>query len=178
MQEKRLEVLSASSGDLANAALPHEEDSTGNSPLQLAKVLGRPANQPGNSPEEKELNNPHKPIPPGQIRKAYNAELLEQCNQISKCSAKLQNAKQGRRPPTVLPAGKPGESPEEKEWSTLPKPIRPAPRRQPGSDLSLPEKESTLLSLLNPFAVSEAPHKQRFPCTLLPKIAIAVSHLD
>jgi hypothetical protein len=169
MQEERLEVLGASYGDLANAALPHEPEFTGDSPLQQVKVLGRRANQPGNSPEEKELNNLPKPIPPGQIRKASKAELLEQCNQIPKCSAKLQNAKQGRRPSNVLPAGKPGESPEEKEWSTLPKPIPPAPRRQPRSDLSLPEKESTLLSWLNPFAVSEARAQTAFSLYLTPQ---------
>jgi len=169
MQGELLEFLESPASTLAYAARSQETAFTEGSPLHLAKFLGRPAAKPGDSPEEKAMATLPKAVPPGQLRKASRAELLEQCNQIPKCSAKLQNAKQGKRPSNVLPAGKPGESPEEKELSTLPKPIPPAPRRQPRSDLSLPEEESTLLSWLNPFAVSEARAQTAFSLYLTPQ---------
>jgi hypothetical protein len=169
MQGELLEFLESPASTLAYAAPSQETAFTEDSPLHLAKFLGRPAAKPGDSPEEKAMATLPKPVPPGQLRKASKAELLEQCNQIPKCSAKLQNAKQGRRPSNVLPAGKPGESPEEKELSTLPKPIPPASRRQPRSNLSLPEEESSLLSWLNPFAVSEARAQTAFSLYLTPQ---------
>ena len=139
-------------------------------PMQLAKTLGRPAGKPGESQEEIEIGKVPEPIPPGQIRRASKAELLEQCQKLPKCRATLQAVNQGKRPPNTLPAGKPGESQEDKTLSTLPKPIPPVPPRQsPRSGLDTFEPNSTLLSWLNPFAVSSAHAQSAFSLYLTPQ---------
>ena len=157
MQEVLLVSLGSRSADIAHAAQPQGAALTPDSPMQLAKALGRPAAKKGESREEKEIGKIGKPVPPGQIRKRSKAELIDQCNKQAKCKAKLraaQNSK-GKRPKNVRAAGRKGESPEEQGLSKIPKPVKPSPRQQK-SELILPEESSPLLSWLNPFAVSPA----------------------
>ena len=168
-QEVLLASLGVRSADIVHAAQPQEGALTTDSPLQLAKVLGRLAGKKGESPEEKEIGNLGKPVPPGQIHKRSKTELLDQCNKLARCKAKLQAAKKGKRPAKVLPAGKKGESPEEKALSKIPKPAKPTPRyRQQKSELGLPDDNATLLSWLNPFAVPSAHAQSAFSLYLAP----------
>jgi hypothetical protein len=129
---------------------PLENRELGVASFQVAKGV-RPAAKKV-SPEEAQLKQLPKPVPPGQLRRPSKAELLDKCTKNPKCKAKLQAAKK-RGPNKPRPAGR-EESPEDKELKKLPKPINPKARgRQPRSDLMMPEGTNALLSWLNPFQV-------------------------
>jgi hypothetical protein len=133
----------AQAGSLENREL-------GTASFQVAKRV-RPAAKK-ESPEEAQLKQLPKPVPPGQLRRPSKAELLDKCTKSPKCKAKLQAAKK-RGPNKPRPAAR-EESPEDKELKKLPKPTNPKARgQQPRSDLMLPAKAQTLLSWLNPFQV-------------------------
>ena len=119
MQEVLLDALGTHSATIAYAAQPQGKALTADAPMQLAKVLGRLAGKKSESREEKEIAKRGKPVPPGQVRKRSKAELVDQCNKQARCRAKLQGAQKGKgtRPKNVRPAGKRGESPEEKALS-------------------------------------------------------------
>lgn len=172
MQEVLFDGLGTHSATMAHAAQPQEKGLTVDAPIQLAKVLGRPAGKKGESPEEKAIDSLEKPVPPGQVRKRSKAELVDQCNKQARCKAKLQEAQKskGKRPKNVRPAGEPGESSEEKALSQIPKPTKPTPSpRQQKSELTLPEENATVLSWLNPFAVSTAHAQSAFSLHLTPQ---------
>ena len=130
---------------------PLENREPGMTSFQVVKHV-RPAAKK-ESPEEAQLKQLPKPVPPGQLRRPSKAELLDKCNKNPRCKAKLQAAKK-RGPNKPRPADR-EESPEDKELKKLPKPINPKVRgRQPRSNLMMPEGTNTLLSWLNPFQVA------------------------
>lgn len=90
----------------------------GAQPAPGAKVL-RPA-ATGPSPEEALQRQLPPPAKPEELRTPTQAEMENACNQNPKCRAKLEQAKQGKRPAQPLPAAT-EPSPEERMPRTMPR---------------------------------------------------------
>ena len=169
-QEVMLEFLRAPSANVAYAGQSRGETFTVDSSMQVAKDLGRAAGKKGESREEKEIYKFGKPAPRGLVRKRSKVELLDRCNKLARCKAKLRAAKMRKRPFKVLRSTKQGESPEEKARIRIPKPIKPKPRfRRQKSELMQPEERSPLFSWLNPLAVTPAHAQSAFSLYLTPE---------
>lgn len=123
----------------------------GAQPAPGAKVL-RPA-ATGPSPEEALQRQLPPPAKPEELRTPTQAEMENACNQNPKCRAKLEQAKQGKRPAKPLPAAT-EPSPEERMQQSLPPPAQGLPPMGPRS--SIPGQAERFFSWLNPFTPDQA----------------------
>jgi hypothetical protein len=122
--------------------------------LQLARAKRPAAKQ--ESPEDLQHKQLPKAAPPGELKRASKADLINECNKQPKCRAEMQAAKSGKKPKNPRPAAR-EESPEEKAIKQLPQPAQNAPGRQRSqSDFLRPTQGTSLLGWLNPFGASEA----------------------
>ena len=64
--------------------------------LQLARAK-RPAAKK-ESPEELQQKKMPKAAPPGELKRASKADIINECNKQPKCRAKMQAAKSGKKP--------------------------------------------------------------------------------
>ena len=107
----------------------------------------------GSSPEETLLKQLPPSAKPEALRPTTQAELENACKQNPRCRAKLEQAKQGKRPAQPLPAAI-EPSPEEKLQKSLPPPAQGLPPVGPRSHIPGPVEQ--IFSWINPLTPDQA----------------------
>lgn len=142
-------------------------------PVPGAKTA-RPA-ATGPSPEENLQKQLPPPAKPEELRAPTQADMETHCLQNPKCRAKLEQAKQGKRPVTPLPAAT-EPSPEEKFLKSLPPPAQGLPPTGPmGPKSHIPGPVERFFSLLNPFTPDLAWAQTGFSVILTPQSAYSAT---
>jgi len=132
-------------------------------PASGAKVPRSAATGP--SPEETRQKQLPPPAKPEQLRAPTQADMENACFRNPKCRAKLEQAKQGKRPAQPLPAAT-EPSPEEKLQKSLPPPAQGRPPMGPRSHL--PSFIDRFFAWLNPFTPYPAWAQTGFAVTVTP----------
>lgn len=122
------------------ASLAGAQPAPGKKPLRPAATAS--------TPEEQSLKQLPTPPAPEEVEAQAKIPLEQHCLSNPKCRAKLEQAKQGKRPAVILPAAT-EPTPEEKWQKSLPPP-------PVGPQGSIPGRFEGLFSWLNPFAPSPA----------------------
>lgn len=136
---------------------------------QAQPVPGAKSKRPaaaGPSPEEAAIKQLPPPAKPEEIGVPSAAEMEQHCMKNAKCAAKLQQAKQGKRPAKTLPAAT-EPSPEEKFQKSLSTPAQGIPPARPRSHV--PSPVDRFFSWLNPFHAEDAWAQTGYNVTLTPE---------
>lgn len=105
------------------------------------------------SPEDAQLKQ--LPAPAQKIGRPSKAELLNRCQQVPKCRAKLAGANKGGKPTKALPAAR-SASPEDEALKKLPQPAKPTTPRRFQKGVQAPWPLDKLMAWVNPFQPSVA----------------------